>query len=317
MFSFLINFHKILGVFLCTAFLSIVAQQKREALVYIQKYKDISIQEMNRTGIPASITMAQAILESGYGKSILTLKSNNHFGIKCHTSWTGQKTYHNDDRKGECFRVYDRPEDSYINHSDFLTKNSRYKFLFRLPKDDYASWAYGLQEAGYATSKTYARRLIDLIERYELDKLDKGGWKNKGGDLFVSEEEIFAQRGSSVYSKRTKSNNRVMVHPNRVKFVYAKSGDTFATLSKRFNISIEKLVEYNDFDYSKPIKKGAIIFLQKKRIRGHRELYVSKSGDTMHGISQKFAIQMSYLYKRNEMRPGDKLRAGMTLNLRT
>ena len=311
--------HSVFHISFCVFFLfHLNAQQKREILVYIQKYKDISISEMKRTGIPASITMAQGILESGFGKSALTLRSNNHFGIKCHSSWVGKRTYHDDDRQGECFRVYDQAEDSYKNHSDFLVKNNRYKFLFRLSKDDYASWAYGLQEAGYATSKTYASRLINLIERYDLDKMDRGVWKEGHSDLFVSEDELLAGNNTATRGSNAavRKKHRVMVHPNRVKFVYAKSGDTFAVLSKKYDISIEKLVEYNDFDYSKPIKKGAIVFLQQKRIRGHRELYVARSGDTMHEISQRFAIQMSYLYKRNEMKPGDRLKEGMVLNLR-
>lgn len=306
-----------LTVLSCVLFFSLglYSQQRKEIVVYIHKYKDIAVKEMERVGIPASITMAQGILESGYGKSTLSVKSNNHFGIKCHSSWTGAKTYHDDDRRGECFRVYDHPNASYVNHSKFLTSNSRYGFLFRLPKDDYASWAYGLQEAGYATSKTYASKLIELIERYDLDKLDSRRYVGMGdkNSFFATDAEL--QQGASSSSRG--SSDRVMVHPNRVKFVYAKSGDTFESLSKRFSISVDDIMNYNDFTYSKPLKKGNIVFLQKKRMRGHRELYVSKSGDTMHRVAQKFAIQVAYLYKRNDMKPGANLRAGTTLNLRS
>ena len=149
-----------------------VASTKSHQQVYIEKYSAIAVSEMYRSGVPASITLAQGLLESGYGRSELALKSNNHFGIKCHNGWQGGKVYHDDDAKGECFRKYDSPEESYRDHSDFLRYRDRYKFLFEYKITDYTSWAYGLKKAGYATDPNYPRKLINLIEEYKLYEYD-------------------------------------------------------------------------------------------------------------------------------------------------
>lgn len=168
------NFKKILVLFVGALVVNMIhAQRNPKIEAYIDKYKSIAQSEMRRTGVPACITLAQGILESGIGESDLAKRSNNHFGIKCKENWQGAKTYHDDDEKGECFRAYNTVEESYIDHSDFLKNRPYYKALFTLPKDDYKAWAYGLRKAGYATQKNYPTLLISLIERYNLNDYTK------------------------------------------------------------------------------------------------------------------------------------------------
>ena len=203
---------------------------------YVNTYSKIAINEMNKYNIPASITMAQGILESNSGKGTLALKSNNHFGIKCHKGWNGKKVYHDDDAKGECFRKYKNPEKSYRDHSIFLETRDRYNFLFKYSKKNYVKWAKGLKKAGYATDPKYAEKLISIIERYELWKLD-GSKKplNKSRERKLSknqERENFNKPSKSKIVSGT-------VH-------VVKKGDTLYSISKKYNISISDLVKNNN-----------------------------------------------------------------------
>ena len=200
---------------------------------YVNTYPKIAINEMNKYNIPASITMAQGILESNAGKGTLALKSNNHFGIKCHKGWNGKKVYHDDDAKGECFRKYKNPEKSYRDHSIFLETRDRYSFLFKYSKKNYVKWAKGLKKAGYATDPKYAEKLISIIERYELWKLD-GSKKplNK-----IREKKISKKQQEKIQeNKSDKIENKHVV----------KKGDTLYSISKKFNISVSELVKIND-----------------------------------------------------------------------
>ena len=187
---------------------------------YIDNYKDIAMQEMISHEIPASITLAQGILESGAGRANLTKKSNNHFGIKCHKGWTGERVYHDDDESQECFRKYKNPDNSFIDHSLFLTQRSRYKDLFTFKLDDYKSWAKGLRKAGYATDPKYPSKLISIIERYELFKFDE---QVSGKNPKKKKKEKVAKRNSYV----------------------VKKGDTLYSISKRFNITVKELKSKN------------------------------------------------------------------------
>ena len=200
---------------------------------YVNTYSKIAINEMNKYNIPASITMAQGILESNAGKGTLALKSNNHFGIKCHKGWNGKKVYHDDDAKGECFRKYKNPEKSYRDHSIFLETRDRYNFLFNYNKKNYVKWAKGLKKAGYATDPKYAEKLISIIERYELWKLD-GSKKplNKTREKKISKK----QQEKIQENKSDKIENKHVV----------KKGDTLYSISKKFNISVSELVKTND-----------------------------------------------------------------------
>ena len=201
---------------------------------YVNTYSQVAINEMKKFGIPASITMAQGILESSSGKGELALKSNNHFGIKCHSTWKGKKVYHDDDEKGECFRKYRNPETSYRDHSLFLKSRSRYGFLFKLKISNYIKWAKGLRKAGYATDPAYANKLISIIERYELWKLD-GSKKplNKSKKERVSKKE-----------SRKDSNNIV----RKVGVHIVKKGDTLYSISKKYNISVSDLIKINNLN---------------------------------------------------------------------
>lgn len=199
---------------------------------YIRVYSPIAIRQMREFGVPASITLSQGILESGAGKGELVRKANNHFGIKCHTGWKGDKAFHDDDAKGECFRKYDYPELSYKDHSLFLTTRSRYAFLFDLRPDDYKGWARGLRKAGYATDRRYPEKLISLIERYKLYQYDDQALGNKSRKRHQSSEK---------------------------QYVVTK-GDTLYSISRRHNMSVDELMRKNDLR-DNTIHVGQILYL--------------------------------------------------------
>lgn len=279
-----------------------VQAQKRNAryVEYINKYSDLAVEQMKLHKIPASITLAQGLLESGAGYSQLARKSNNHFGIKCGGSWRGRTVRHDDDARNECFRAYKHPRDSYEDHSDFLRRGARYAFLFKLDITDYKGWARGLKKAGYATDPSYANRLITIIEDYDLYKYDRKG----------------------VYSERKLKKNPWLMSPhqvyiaNDIAYVVARNGDTFKDLGNEFDISWKKLVKYNDLQRDYTLMEGDIIYLKSKKKKASKPytVYVVKDGDSMHGISQKYGIRLKNLYKMNrkdgEYVPeiGDRLR---------
>lgn len=293
-------------VFLC---LSVAAQaQRRNARYneYIKKYAPLAVEQMQKHKIPASITLAQGLLESGAGQSSLSRKSNNHFGIKCGSSWRGRSVRYDDDAPNECFRAYKDPKDSYDDHSKFLTSGARYAFLFKLKITDYKGWARGLKKAGYATDPSYANRLITIIEDYNLYKYDTQG---------LSKRE--ARRWEKELKKKPWLANPHQVYiANGIAYVVARDGDTFRLLGKEFGISWRKLVKYNDLNKEYTLENGDIIYLKSKSRRASKAYpsYVVKDGDSMHSISQKFGIRLKNLYKMNrkdaEYVPevGDRLR---------
>lgn len=255
--------------------------QNSDYVAYINQYKDIAIEQMRKYRIPASITLAQGLLESGAGKSELARKSNNHFGIKCH-SWDGKRTYHDDDEKGECFRVYKNVRDSYEDHSIFLATGSRYAFLFKFSETDYVNWARGLKRAGYATSPTYADKLIEIIERYDLDRFDR------------------AQGSKSRYLGPHKP-----YIANDIVYVVARQGDTLLSIAEEFGISKRKLICYNDLYRGYVPVKGDIIYLARKHRKAQKphNQHVVGDGESMHMISQKYAVRLNRLYQMNDATP--------------
>lgn len=274
---------------------------------YIEQYKDLAIKEMKRVGIPASITMAQGILESGSGNSTLARKSNNHFGIKCHSDWKGKRVYHDDDAKGECFRKYKTVYESYIDHSEFLVDKKRYASLFNLKTTDYKGWAKGLKKAGYATDPKYAHRLIDIIEKHKLYLLDENkAWKKppskQGDDNFVI----------------TTYNTHVIDYNNGVKYIRVEEGDTFESVSEEFGLRPWELYKYNDLSKGDNIQAYRYIYIQGKKGKAHRshEYHVVKEGETLHYISHKYGIKLSKLLRFNKLNEGAKVKAGDKLNLR-
>ena len=277
-------------------------------LDYVDAWKQIAVQQMIDFKIPASITLAQGILESGSGNSMLAKKGNNHFGIKCH-GWEGEKIYFDDDTKGECFRVYDNAELSYVDHSEFLTGKSRYNRLFDLKLTDYKGWAKGLKEAGYATNQKYPHLLIEIIERLDLFELDKLGVPSVERKLQPIAEK-------SVSLTRT-----ISVHKNKVKYVVAKNGDTYYKISKEVGLSLWQLYKYNDFSSKKEVlKEGDVIYIQPKKIRAKErkaKFTVSKYNISLKDISQREAIKLKRLLRKNDgFNSSEELPIGTEVRLR-
>ncbi len=276
---------------------------------YINMYKELAIKEMKRSGIPASITLAQGMLESGNGNSTLAVKGNNHFGIKCH-GWKGKKIHHDDDAKGECFRKYKSAYDSYVDHSDFLMHTPRYRFLFDLDPDDYKGWAKGLKKAGYATSPRYATMLINIIEENKLYVYDSGNVhvkRNRQKDKSVDAGNDFSV-----------SVDRRVKERNRVEYIEVKNGDTFESLQEEFNLLPFELYSYNNLPKGAGLYPGQELYLQPKRNRAERgnDIHVVQQGESMYSISQKYAVKLDKLYKRNHIDPSDEPEPGETIWLR-
>ena len=250
---------------------------------YIHKYKDIAVKEMKRYHIPASITLAQGLLESGAGRSTLARKSNNHFGIKCGGDWKGRTVRHDDDARNECFRAYKHPKDSYEDHSKFLISRSRYSSLFKLKITDYRGWAHGLKKAGYATDPRYAYRLIDIIETYDLYRYDtKKGLK---------------------WMKRNPNPHQLYL-ANGLCYVVVRQGDTWKGISRELDISRRKLRKYNDLFKGYELKVGDVLYLEEKhrRAQPNHVLHRVQPGESLHGISQKYGIRLQRLYKMNKFK---------------
>ncbi len=313
-----------------------VFSQKQTTEQYISKYKDIAIREMLSSGIPASITLAQGILESQNGNSRLAVKANNHFGIKCHSSWNGKKIYKDDDKKHECFRHYKNAEQSFIDHTNFIKNGRRYQFLFDYKTTDYKSWAKGLKKAGYATNPKYPQLLINLIEKYNLSQYDKN-IKTLNNNLLAdnannkSKKKRKKNKRKKRKNKKTKGKHlgdvdnftfnpfgRDIKTTNRVDYIIAKQGDTFFKLSKEFDMMNWEIHKYNDLPKNAILKKGQKIYLKPKRNKAERgnETYIVKKGDTMYSISQKFAVKLKKLYRKNNMKIGDEISVGQKLWLR-
>lgn len=252
---------------------------------YISTYKTIAIDQMKRYKIPASITLAQGLLESGAGKSSLTVSSNNHFGIKCHSDWTGEKVYKADDGPNDCFRKYKKAEDSFEDHSKFLTK-TRYKKLFDLEITDYRGWARGLQQAGYATDKAYANKLIKLIEDYELYQHDK----ERSGKSKDDTPSFRPEYSHTPY----KTHNLI--------YVIAIDGDNYEAIAAEFGFKPKDLYKYNEVPEGFPLKKGDLVYFQKKKSKADKPYYehVVQVGESMHSISQLYGIKVKNLYKMNK-----------------
>ena len=264
---------------------------------------------MLRYRIPASITLAQGLFESRAGQSDLARQGNNHFGIKCH-NWTGPTQYHDDDARGECFRVYQDAKQSYEDHSLFLARQSRYSQLFNLSPTDYKGWAHGLKACGYATNPQYASKLIQIIELYKLNDYDKA----KSYDRFMA-----------THSGTDKPiNAEGTLHPihifNENYYLYAREGDTFKSIGREVNISWRKLAKYNEMDKKTILHKGDIVYLKKKRKKAPKQYkkrpHTVMPGESMYTISQKYGIRLKNLYKMNHLSPDFQIRPGVLLKVR-
>ncbi|MCI0523169.1 MAG: glucosaminidase domain-containing protein [Bacteroidales bacterium] len=293
------------------------------AVDYVNKYSAMAVIEMQRTGIPASITLAQGMLESDYGRSYLARKANNHFGIKCHSTWQGERAYKDDDRKNECFRSYSNVKDSYKDHSDFLVTGSRYKDLFRLSSTDYKGWAHGLKKAGYATDPDYASLLIRKIDEYGLHAFDAGIKKSEQKEITapaeVKPQAVESQPAASLKPAEVISlgTGRTGVN-NEVKYVVVREGDTFSSLAAEFQLLAWELSRFNDLPSGTALQPGQIIFLEPKRTKAAEgnSIHLVRSGETMHLISQQYAIKLNSLYKMNLMDKGKECTAGQKVRIR-
>lgn len=279
-------------------------QVKQTVDQYIERYSAIAVDEMYRSKIPASITLAQGILESGNGNSRLATEANNHFGIKCKNTWTGKTIYEDDDAPQECFRKYEAAIDSYRDHSDFLMNNNRYAFLFDLDPTDYKSWAYGLKKAGYATNPQYGDLLIAFIEKHQLHRFDK---------VRLSEEEnrvLQEQRAEQIKSYGKEIEN------NGVSGVVAKPNESFAQIALDYDLKVNQLYRYNDLDKDAVCKGGDTVYLKPKKNRTDSLYHVVADGQSMRWISQRYAIRLDRLLERNLMAEGQQPAAGETVYLR-
>lgn len=309
------------------------AQPIANIVEYINAYKQLAMEEMKRTGIPASIKLAQGIHETYAGKSALVTKSNNHFGIKCKSYWTGKKVYHDDDARGECFRSYGQAADSYRDHSDFLKGGERYAFLFKLDPTDYKGWAYGLKKAGYATNPKYAPIIVKLIEQHNLQQ-----YSLIALGRMAPEDEILA----TVPKPATETPENVMLqvkyeepvqevappasastvavnYPsgeftiNNTKVIFAKQGSLLLALAQEHDIPLSRLLEFNDLENEEVLVKDQLVYLQRKRKTGAGEVHVVANGETLYDICQVQAIRLASLLEYNNLQkttqpvPGDKL----------
>ncbi|MES2850828.1 MAG: glucosaminidase domain-containing protein [Bacteroidota bacterium] len=298
---------------------------------YIEKYKDVAVREMKRMGVPASITLAQGLHETENGNSVLVKKSNNHFGIKCKSSWTGGGVSHDDDAPGECFRTYKNADESYRDHSNYLRGNERYASLFQLDPADYKKWAHGLKKAGYATNPKYPVILIQTIEKYNLQqysllaindmpKYDKSQFEDDKEVPFVyTEEEENSSIAKNVSNKdivpAAGSDFDRIGYINQVKCVMAKKGTSLLAIATRQDIALAKLLEYNDFSEDGLLAKDQPIFLQKKAMQGNTGIYVSKKGETLLDVSQQNGVQLETLVSYNGLTKNTVIKEGTEIYL--
>jgi LysM repeat protein len=282
-------------------FFPLSAQKKQKTFTeYIEQYSGLAVKQMKKYRIPASITLAQGLLESGAGKSNFVKKSNNHFGIKCGSGWTGARVYHDDDKENECFRKYKNADDSYEDHSIFLTTKQRYSPLFSLKITDYKAWASGLQKSGYATDKAYANKLIKIIEDYDLYRYD----------------------ASSKEKRKIKSKTfrllRDVYKTHGLIYVIAGTNDTFDKISEETGFKVKDLIKYNEVPEDFPLFSGDIVYLEKKKKKADKPYFehVVQIGESMHSISQKYGLQLSRIYKLNKKKNDYVPEEGDILKLR-
>lgn len=288
---------------------------------YISKYSDLAIREMKRTGVPASITLAQGILESNSGQSKLAVKGNNHFGIKCHNDWDGKTMRRDDDARRECFRVYPNAEASFRDHSDFLRYRDRYKSLFDLDPEDYKGWARGLKKAGYATDPSYANKLIALIEKYELYRYDRNVKVSEETPLKIeTPRELPPETVQRNYRETVNvSLQRRIYEVNGVPFVYSLDGETYRSIAAANGLFTKELLRFNDLDSEAPIEPGTVVFLARKKAqaaKGVSKYVVGRDGETLWEISQRFGVRLDAVEKLNPMLVDIYLEEGDTVLLR-
>lgn len=322
------RFNLTLFVFFLSTFLVVSANSMADTKItreqYINKYKDDAVRDMRKTGVPASITLAQACLESQDGNSPLAIEANNHFGIKC-ANWNGDTYIQDDDARDECFRKYKDALESYDDHSDFLRTRSRYAELFLLDITDYMGWAKGLKKAGYATNPQYAERLIKIIEDNKLYELDHGR------ELPNTYEPVASSRPEPILKKST-APSRIIVpttevinpfgghqvfYNNETPYVIASSGDTYRSIADEFEMGEWQILKYNEVDKSTPVDDGEKIYLKPKRRTGTHTYYTVKPGQSLHDIAQEQGIKLKHLQKWNNLSDNAEVKPGQRILLQS
>ncbi|MCP4124314.1 MAG: LysM peptidoglycan-binding domain-containing protein, partial [Bacteroidetes bacterium] len=305
----------------------VFAQKDLTVEQYIDRYKEISIKEMEKSGIPASITLAQGILESRYGNSTLSLASNNHFGIKCHKGWSGKTYYHDDDKKNECFRVYKNPEQSFKDHTEFLQTRSRYEFLFEYDSAEYKKWAHGLKKAGYATNPKYGNILVDLIERHELYIYDRPGRnavvlrpheeRNKQDQVETNDDFKMTESKVTVPAEAIEAGSiSGEIAYNRIRAVVVSKYDNLFTIADRHGVTATRIEKYNDLMPRQELEEGMLLYLQPKRGRSTRQrTHVIQRDENMWDISQLYGVKLDKLIQRNLLEEGEEPVTGSVLSL--
>ena len=279
---------------------------------YIETYKNEAIKEMHRGGVPASITLAQGILESGDGNSPLARYANNHFGIKCHSSWTGETFIQDDDAKDECFRKYKTALESFADHSEFLNRK-RYASLFDLKITDYKGWAKGLKAAGYATNPKYPQLLIRIIEENDLAKFDKIKSEKVGKgkkEKTKKEKKREVDEPKVIANSKKRGNHPTKLHENNIRYIEVKPEDSFEKIAEEFNMGVWQLHKYNDLNKERELFDTGVLFLQPKRRKAQEEYHIARTGETMWDISQQYGIKLRKLLKKNRLYDGDSPKQG-------
>ena len=307
-----------------SGFVSVTAQPLTPRQ-YIETYKDLAIKEMKRMGVPAAITLAQGLLETESGNSVLVKKSNNHFGIKCKSSWTAETVNHDDDAAGECFRSYKDAEASYRDHSNYLRGTERYAFLFTLQPTDYKGWARGLRKAGYATNPKYPEILIKNIEQYNLEQYTVEGMKEEAKEADKSEADKdapstnvhakYIEPVASISEKNLSDANEATNLINGHKYINATKGTSLLAIASENDVDLSKLLVYNDMEDDGILKKDQIIFIEKKSKTGREDFYIVQTQESLYDIAQKNGIQLKYFLKYNDLTENSFVPVGTKLKL--
>ena len=293
-------------------------QMKNQSFeAYINKYKDLAIYHQGAYKIPASITLAQGILETAAGTSRLAVQANNHFGIKCKEEWTGKRIYHDDDAKGECFRAYNSAEDSYMDHSLFLSQRKYYVSLFALDIYDYKAWAHGLQKCGYATDKQYGNKLINIIETYGLNKFDK----LKVSEIKPIRDDVYEIKISEAFEKKHPELvnwRRRILQVNGIHYIQAQPNDTYEIIAYDAHMKVKRLLKYNETTKDHKLANGDIVFLQNKQKMASKGTpkHVVKAGESLYSISQTYGMQVKSVYKLNKLKQDYVPKKGDILKVR-
>jgi len=302
------------------------AQNSDQVINYINTYKSLAISEMQRSGVPASIILAQGIHETQAGTSDLVLASNNHFGIKCKTGWTGQVVFHDDDARGECFRSYATAADSYRDHSDYLSQTPRYAFLFKLDPEDYESWAYGLKKAGYATNLKYPQILIKLIQDYDLENyslMAMGKLPMETPNAGMASKQPMPAALSGFTDSSFQQAAPAASYPdgpfsiNAAKVVFVKAGVSLLSLSVQYDIPLAHLLEFNDMSQQDVLGADQLIFLQRKRRTGESPFHIVQPGESVYSICQTEGVRYENIMEYNRLKPGEEPAAGEKVYLQT